>query len=254
MNVIKSMIIALAMYSKLPVPRMEWTKENMRYTMCFFPMIGIVIGLLEWVWYLVAEALGTGDVLRAVGLALIPVLVTGGIHLDGLLDTADALSSFQTKERRLEILKDTHAGAFAIIVCCVYFLAYFGVLTEVKEQAVYVLGMGFILSRALSGFGVATYPCARGSGLVYTFSDGLAKKKVRVVLVLEILALCAGMVWMDLALGMTAAVAALGFLCIYRVLTQKIFGGITGDTQGFFLQLCELFMAVAVVIAQLVIY
>ena len=54
---------------------------------------------------------------------LIPVLVTGGIHLDGLLDTADALSSWQTRERRLEILKDSHAGAFAIIVCCGYFLA-----------------------------------------------------------------------------------------------------------------------------------
>jgi len=71
-----------------------------------------------------------GKTLYAVVLTLIPVVITGGIHLDGLLDTADALSSYQPRERRLEILKDSHAGAFAIIVCCMYFLAYFGFASE----------------------------------------------------------------------------------------------------------------------------
>ena len=51
----------------------------------------------------------------AVILTVIPVFVTGGIHVDGLLDTSDALSSWQERTRRLEILKDSHAGAFAII-------------------------------------------------------------------------------------------------------------------------------------------
>ncbi|SDB20254.1 cobalamin-5'-phosphate synthase [Eubacterium oxidoreducens] len=254
MNVFKSMIIALSMYSKIPVPKMEWTEENMRYTMCFFPLVGAVIGLLEWIWFDISFMLEAGDILRSVGLVLIPVLITGGIHLDGLLDTADAISSYQTQEKRLEIMKDTHAGAFAIIVCCVYFLAYFGVLTQVNVQAIYVLGLGFILSRALSGFGVASFPLAKGSGLVYLFADRLAKKKVKIVLVIESLLLCVGMVEMDLALGMTAAIVAALFLGIYRIMTQKIFGGITGDTQGFFLQLCELFMAVAVTIVQLVVY
>ncbi|WP_242870546.1 adenosylcobinamide-GDP ribazoletransferase [Eubacterium oxidoreducens] len=248
------MIIALSMYSKIPVPKMEWTEENMRYTMCFFPLVGAVIGLLEWIWFDISFMLEAGDILRSVGLVLIPVLITGGIHLDGLLDTADAISSYQTQEKRLEIMKDTHAGAFAIIVCCVYFLAYFGVLTQVNVQAIYVLGLGFILSRALSGFGVASFPLAKGSGLVYLFADRLAKKKVKIVLVIESLLLCVGMVEMDLALGMTAAIVAALFLGIYRIMTQKIFGGITGDTQGFFLQLCELFMAVAVTIVQLVVY
>ena len=55
----------------------------------------------------------------AVILTVIPVFVTGGIHVDGLLDTSDALSSWQERTRRLEILKDSHAGAFAIITACV---------------------------------------------------------------------------------------------------------------------------------------
>ena len=58
---------------------------------------------------------------------LIPFFVTGGIHLDGMLDTADALSSWRPMERRIEILKDSHAGAFAILICVVYFFLLYAV-------------------------------------------------------------------------------------------------------------------------------
>lgn len=58
------------------------------------------------------------------------MLVTGGIHLDGFLDTQDAMSSYQERERRLEILKDPRAGAFAIISGIVYFLIYLGINSE----------------------------------------------------------------------------------------------------------------------------
>lgn len=82
--------IAFAMYSKIPMPRADWEKENMRYMMCFFPFVGIVIGALMVSWSFLSGKLGVGDSLRGVIYVLIPVLVTGGIHLDGLLDTADA--------------------------------------------------------------------------------------------------------------------------------------------------------------------
>ena len=85
--------IAFAMYSKIPMPRAEWKEENMRYAMCFFPLIGIVIGAFVILWGHAAAWLKAGSLLRGAGYVLIPVLVTGGIHLDGLLDTADALSS-----------------------------------------------------------------------------------------------------------------------------------------------------------------
>ena len=110
--------IAFAMYSKIPMPRVDWEKENMRYMMCFFPFVGTVIGALMVGWSFLSGKLGVGDSLRSVIYVLIPVLVTGGIHLDGLLDTADALSSWQPREKKLEILKDSHAGAFAILMGC----------------------------------------------------------------------------------------------------------------------------------------
>lgn len=106
---------AFAMFSKIPAPMVDWNKENMKYMMCFFPFVGAVIGVLTW---LTGCVLGNYVKLEpfflTVILTVIPVVVTGGIHVDGLLDTSDALSSWQERTRRLEILKDSHAGAFAV--------------------------------------------------------------------------------------------------------------------------------------------
>ena len=132
MKCLESLIVAFSMYSKIPMPQITWTKENMKNTLCYFPLIGAVIGALLWLWYWLCGIAGFGVMLQAAVAVLIPVLVTGGIHLDGFLDTSDALSSWQTTERRLEILKDPHTGAFAIIACCSYFLAAFGIWTEAK--------------------------------------------------------------------------------------------------------------------------
>ena len=110
----------------------------------------------------------------AVALVLVPVIVTGGIHVDGLLDTSDALSSWRDREKRLEILKDSHAGAFAVITACVYFLTMYGGMSQIVEQdnrkMLYILATGYMVSRCLSGIGVITLPKANASGTVAEFS------------------------------------------------------------------------------------
>ena len=115
------------MYSKIPMPQVEWTKESMQYCICFFPAVGAVIGAATLLWNMLVGAKLSGSLLFTAVLILIPVLITGGIHLDGLLDTADALSSYKTKEEKLEILKDSHAGAFAIIIGICWFVLDFGI-------------------------------------------------------------------------------------------------------------------------------
>ena len=146
-----SFLISFAMFSKIPVPRADWDKENMKYMICFFPAIGVIIGLLEWGCGWVAMKLDFGSLMRAAGFVLIPLIVTGGIHLDGFLDTVDALSSYQPLEKKLQILKDSHAGAFAIIMGCAYFTLGLGVWSEMKTELLPVMAVAFALSRALSG-------------------------------------------------------------------------------------------------------
>ena len=79
--------IAFSMYSKIPMPQSEWTKENMRYVMCFLPVIGAVIGGLIYGWSVLAAKFGIiGEKnFYAAVMILIPVAVTGGIHMDGFL-------------------------------------------------------------------------------------------------------------------------------------------------------------------------
>lgn len=241
--------IAFAMYSKIPMPRADWEKENMRYMMCFFPLIGIVIGAAVILWGRAAQRLETGSLLRAAGYVLIPVLVTGGIHLDGLLDTADALSSCQTKERKLEILKDSNAGAFAVITACCYFMACLGIWSELGEEQVRLLAGGYVLSRSFSGLAVAVFPSAKKSGTVAMFADAAQKRLVKICMYALMILSAGYMCFMDIKSGAAAAAGAcLTFVYYYRM-SKKQFGGITGDLAGFFLQICELVMAGAVYLA-----
>ncbi len=248
MNILESIVVAFSMYSKIPMPQIEWNEKNMKNTLCFFPWIGAAVGVLMWLWFLVSDLLGIGIILKAAVSVLIPVLVTGGIHLDGLLDTSDALSSWQPMERRLEILKDSHAGAFAIIVCCGYFLALFGIWTEAGPEDIGVLALGFFLSRALSGFGICTFHCAKNSGLAATFAQAADRKRCRIILIVEAVICMAAMIWMDPVHGATASAAAVIVCLCCRRMAMKKFGGITGDIQGFFLQICELVMAYVVIL------
>ncbi|POP31661.1 adenosylcobinamide-GDP ribazoletransferase [Lactonifactor longoviformis] len=243
--------IAFAMYSKIPMPKSDWTKENMRYTMCFFPAVGLVIGGLTWLWGVWGRNLAESHIFYTVILLLIPVAVTGGIHLDGLLDTSDALSSYQERERKLEILKDSHAGAFAIIIGITYFLLYFGIYSELTLQGLPVVCLSFVLSRCFSGLSIAAFPMAKNTGLAATFSDGAQKQTVRITTVawglLTILLMC---LYQPL-LGACAAIGGMAAFVFYYRMSMKQFGGITGDLAGFFLQICELVMALCVVAGEI---
>lgn len=243
-----SFLIAFAMFSKIPVPRADWDKENMKYMMCFFPGIGLVIGFLIWGYGKLCGFLAFGSVMRGAGFVLIPVLVTGGIHLDGYLDTVDALSSYQPKERKLEILKDSHAGAFAVLMGCAYFVLGLGVWSEMELEALPVLGVGFVISRSLSGLALTFFPCANKKGSLGMFADAAQKKTVKLVLGLWLLGCLCLTFWLDwrLALILWGTAAAVYGYYYHVAVTQ--FGGTTGDIAGFFVQVCELAMACTVML------
>ena len=186
--------VAFAMFSKIPMPRADWTKENMKYMFCFFPFIGTVIGGLTMLVAYLGLRFGYQPGFVTAVLVLVPVFVTGGIHVDGLLDTSDALSSWQERSRRLEILKDSHAGAFAVITAAVYFIAWYGAYSQLfnsaeNMRAIGILSLGFMVSRCLSGIGVITFPKAKADGTVAEFSrnssDVLSRNVLIVYLVLR---------------------------------------------------------------------
>ena len=238
---LKSLCIAFALYSRIPMPRVEWSEENMRWCVCFFPLIGAVIGAAEFLWAWLAGLLCLPTLLRGAVAAVLPVLLTGAIHLDGFCDTVDGLSSHQSRERKLEILKDSNAGAFAVIFFGVWMLLYFAGWSAVELTAdLWAAGLAFVLSRALSGLALTNWQQARKQGMLRTVADAAKKKTVTAVMLVYIiicvvlLPLLAG--WRG---GLVIAVCALTFLH-YRVMSYRQFGGVTGDLAGYFVSLTEL--------------
>lgn len=245
---IASFLLAFSTYSRIPVPQAEWSDANRKYAMCFFPLIGAAAGAALWGWLALCGALRAGSMLRgAVGAAL-PLLVTGGIHMDGFMDSCDALASCQPREKRLEILKDTHVGAFAVIGCAGYLLLAAGLLSEASAKAGPMLAACFIASRSLSAWALAAFPSARPNGML----DGFARAANRRLVTLSsgaYLLACAA-VWLvcgGLA-GLICIGAAAACTLYYRRMTDRLFGGVTGDLAGWFIQVTELALIAAVVL------
>lgn len=243
---LQSMIIAFSMYSKIPMPRVEWNSKNMKYALCFFPLVGMVSGAILWGVEILLFRAGCGNLLIASVGTVLPLLITGGIHMDGFLDTIDALSSYGDRDKKLAILKDSHSGAFAITYGLVYIVLSLGIWSEVSQDNLPYIAVTFILSRTLSGFSVAAFPLAKNTGLAATFQDGAHRQRVKWIMggcfLLESILLllknpvCAAGI-------LLAAVAAFAW---YAYVCRKQFGGITGDLAGYFLQIAELGMLGAV--------
>ena len=248
MRVIRSLCIAFSTYSRIPMPQVEWSEENRKYSMCFFPLIGAVIGLLLWGWLYLCEALSIGPVLQGAMGALLPILVTGGIHMDGFMDTSDALASWQSKERRLEILKDSHVGAFAVLGCAGYLLLHAAVLSEATAASGALLSCVFVLSRALSAWAMAVFKSARPTGMLDAFAQAAHRRLVTVSCAVYAV-LCAAL-WLDFNLWLALACLLAAVLCVwyYRRMAYKQFGGMTGDLAGWFLQVTELALTTVIVL------
>lgn len=249
MRLLQSAKLAFSMYSVIPMPYTDWNVENMRYVMCFFPLIGCFIGAAVYGWLWLAQLLGIGAVLTAAVAAALPCLLTGGIHLDGFCDTTDALASHAPPQRRLEILKDPHIGAFALIGCSLYLLLNFALWTEYRftPQTAGIAAAGFVLSRSLSGLSVLSFRSAKSGGLVAAFSDA-AKAQCHAVMLIWVWCAAAWMLWLSLAAGGICLAAAVLVFLFYKRTAYRGFGGVTGDLAGWFLQLCELALLAAVVI------
>ena len=245
MIVLQTIAVAFAMFSAIPVPQFDWNEKNMRYAMCAFPLIGVVIGAA----WCVCGALPLPGFAKAAGFALIPVWITGGIHLDGYADTCDALSSYGDTAKKLEILKDPHCGAFAVIRLCSYFIAYLAlcVCVQFTPRVGVLWTLALVGERALSGLAVAAFPMAKNTGLAHTFATAADKTNVRRVLTVLCVLLGAALVALG---GWALVLAACAVFVRYYHAAKNQFGGTTGDLAGWFLQKCEIWMLAALATCQ----
>ena len=233
--------IALQFLSSLPIslPGMPQPRALGR-SLLYYPLVGLLFGVLLWV--LNALLAGTPSLLHAALLLTAWVLLSGGLHLDGLADSADAwLGGFGDRERTLTIMKDPRSGPIAVVALVLVLLLKFCALLALIEQqhSVALLIVPLIGRSALLGVFLTT-PYVRAGGLGQALADHLPRKAGWWVLGLSAVAcvLLAGVagLW---ALGLAAA----GFVWLRQVMMRRL-GGTTGDTAGALLELLEVGMLV----------
>ncbi|MFI3226083.1 MAG: adenosylcobinamide-GDP ribazoletransferase [Clostridia bacterium] len=238
MDLICSFVICIAMYSIIPMPKIEWTDKKMRFCFCFFPIIGIIIGVISFVIFNFLSSFSINFL--AILLLLVPILISGGIHLDGLIDSCDAFFSFGDKQKKLDILKDPRTGAFGVIGAIVYFILLFASYSQILINAKFftLLPFTFINSRTIGSICMLCVKNARNNGLGATFSKASNKITV-VVLCLWLLASFIIMLSLNTALSLLI-IAFIGvFLLFYIPYIKREFGGITGDLTGFIIAFLE---------------
>lgn len=237
------------MFSAIPMPQFEWNEEVMRYMLCAFPAVGAVIGGCCWGWDGICRMMKMPQMLHALGLCLIPVLITGGIHLDGCCDTWDALASRGDREKMTQILKDPHIGSFAVIRLVCLMLSTFVLWTVLPAYPAAAVLFGFVLSRSLSALAVLTFPMTKRSSSAAYFAGSASRKPAVCICLVFALGAGAGMVFFG---GWYMLPAALLVFVWYRTVIVPRFGGLSGDLAGWFLQTCEVWMLAALCLGSLV--
>ena len=152
---------------------------------------------------------------------------------------------------RLEILKDSNSGAFAVITCAVYFMFYYGVYSQISARALAMIPFTFCLSRTLSGLAIVTFPKAKKTGSVSAMARWANDRQFKATMCVYLLILLVGMLLVEWKLGLLVYGIAILVYALYYRNAMKYFGGTTGDLAGCFLSLCEVFMACGAVLGAL---
>ena len=250
MKLFRSLTLTFAMYSRIPMPRVEWDEKSMEWVFACFPLVGCIIGLALWLWLRLALWLHLGSLLTGGGAVVLQAALTGGIHLDGLCDTCDALGSHQSRERKLEIMKDSHIGAFGVMGCVLYLIALFAAWSELQptQTNLILAALVPVLSRSWTSLAAVTRKNARSSGLLATFTNAANKTWNRIIALLWLAVGTAALCLIDAVGKWMALASVLVYLLCWRK-TEREFGGLTGDLAGWQLSLLELAMVLAAAVA-----
>ena len=245
MKLLRSLAVTFSLYSALPMPMVEWNEESMEYVFSILPFVGLAEGAGLALLLTLSQKLALSPLLTAAAATALPVLFTGGIHLDGFCDTCDALGSHQSRERMLEIMKDPHIGAFGVMGCALYLLTLFAAWASLPldRKTILLAALIPVLSRSWVALAALTQPNARGSGLLAKFTDQASQGKNRVLVVLELLILHAILAaFGPIGCGIALSAVSVWLWSLFRA--RRSFGGLTGDLAGWLLCLMELWQVV----------
>ncbi len=248
-NAIGSFVAAVRFLSIIPVSGSFGTsEEELARSVPFFPLIGLLFGCLAlpMAWGL---SLIFPPVVTAVLTVFILLSFSGGLHLDGLADTADGFFSARPRERMLEIMRDSATGAMGVIALVLLLSLKIACLTSLGDRFFIAVLLMPLAGRIAILLLMAMLPYARSEGGLGTlFKDSFATKQARLRAFAALLVL-AGIAWVVAGpQGIIAVFAVLLITALFAFLCRQKIGGITGDTLGAACELAEVGIALVFVL------
>lgn len=232
-----------SMFCAIPSPWQGWEEKAREKMLLCLPLVGLEIGLLWWGLGLLCRYLP--PLMAGAVLAGWPWLATGFLHLDGFMDVMDAVRSCRSLERRREILKDSHVGAFAVIGCLLLGLGQFACCASFDGAPLGLLALVPMVSRCCAVLAVNGLPPMQTS----QYANCEKKKSGRILPgVMLLAALAAGFVLFEMW-GLVLAVQAVSFALALRRAFRSL-GGMNGDISGYCITLSELFSCAALAAGQ----
>lgn len=253
----KSMILALQLLTRLPIPvRIDADMKLYARAQVFYPLCGLVVGLLSLLaWRLGVFVSGGSYLVAALLAALAMALTTGALHLDGLSDSADGLLSSREPERMLEIMKDSRMGVMGAMALVFDIVARLVFVSHMGEAAWLALLAAPIAAKSAVSAAAWSSPFARKEGLGQSIAEhtklggvlaniGVALVCVAGIVIALELWRCGG-VWV-LFLASPLVAGLLGF-ALARLVTKRL-GGVTGDIYGAVNEIVELLIFLSFVV------
>jgi len=233
--------MSFGMFCAIPLPFQIWDEKCLNLVLPCFPFVGAFIGVLWWAILKLLLLSGIPLLLLSAVAMLIPFIFSGFLHLDGYMDTSDAVLSRRPLEDKLRILKDPHTGSFAVIMLAILFVLQFAAFLIIAEKNNYLelLIIIPVISRCCSAMSVLCLRPMKQSGMANMFRQNTgAGHKVFITLIFVLAAafsfFSSGIKGFIVAVFIMAGFAA-ALACTYRDLK-----GISGDLAGHALVIGEL--------------
>ncbi|MDD5692024.1 MAG: adenosylcobinamide-GDP ribazoletransferase [Candidatus Omnitrophica bacterium] len=242
---IASFLSALQFLTVIPIKLKEANEQRMADSMVYFPFIGLLLGLFLIGVNALLSFLNFPSLAMNVITVITLIFITGGLHLDGLSDTADAFLSGRPGEQMLEIMRDSRTGVMGVLslisVILLKIILLFSISGSLESGALILMCS---LSRWSAVAAVFFFPYARQEGKAEAFIKGMNLKIF--ILSAVVAVICASLAWQ--IRGLIVLLIVTGFSYALGKFSVKKIGGITGDTLGATIELSEIITLLAIFI------
>ncbi|MCU0596782.1 MAG: adenosylcobinamide-GDP ribazoletransferase [Desulfobacterota bacterium] len=223
----------------LPIPGKD--TETFSRSLCFFPLVGALLGFVVLLVDYAALAIGFKHPFVSALLSMTLVTwLTGGLHIDGLGDVADAFGGGKSKEHILQLLKDPAMGSFGVcaIVFDILIKAWCWEFFLEKGNPWFIF-WSFVFSRSMQGVAIAFIPNARAEGIAAPFGQGGKSARISVIFAYLVTGLAAAWLLSPPA-ALVCALCSLAVTLVFGFYCWRKLKGITGDCVGAINELAEI--------------